>query len=293
MLLSMTGFGEAARQNELLVATVEVRTINNRYLKISTRCSDGCPTLDPQIDGLVRQHVKRGTVQVNVRIQNPSTPDQFRINEEVLDGYRQQLQKVQQRWQGSEPLTLDALLLLPGVVDDRPPLRDTAEVWPLVQTTLTAALENLTAMRRSEGQAMAADLTANLQLIEKHLQQVQSRAPRVVEAYRQKLGDRISQWLQENRLDTQPVDLLREVSLFAERSDISEECVRLQSHIDQFRTTIQQAEVSGRRLDFLTQEMFRETNTIGSKGNDADISQQVIEIKTVIERIREMVQNIE
>ncbi len=211
----------------------------------------------------------------------------------MLDGYRQQLQKVQQRWQGSEPLTLDALLLLPGVVDDRPPLRDTAEVWPLVQTTLTAALENLTAMRRSEGQAMAADLTANLQLIEKHLQQVQSRAPRVVEAYRQKLGDRISQWLQENRLDTQPVDLLREVSLFAERSDISEECVRLQSHIDQFRTTIQQAEVSGRRLDFLTQEMFRETNTIGSKGNDADISQQVIEIKTVIERIREMVQNIE
>jgi uncharacterized protein (TIGR00255 family) len=289
----MTGFGEAARQNDHMAATVEVRTVNNRYLKVTTRCSDGCPTLEPQIDALVRRHVKRGTVQVNVRIQHPSTLDQFRINEEVLDGYRQQLENIQRRWQRSEPIPVDALLDLPGVVDDQQPPGDPAEVWSLVKTTLTASLENLAAMRRAEGQAMAVDLTANLNLIEQHLAQVQSRAPRVVESYRQKLNERINQWLQDNNVSAEPVDLIREVGLFAERSDISEECVRLQSHIEQFRKTVEQPEVSGRRLDFLTQEMFRETNTIGSKANDAEISQHVIEIKTAIERIREMVQNVE
>jgi len=289
----MTGFGEAARQNDHMAATVEVRTVNNRYLKVSTRCSDGCPTLEPQIDALVRRHVKRGTVQVNVRIQHPSSPDKFRINEGVLDGYRQQLEQVQQRWQRTEQIPIETLLELPGVVDDQQSLGDPAEIWSLVETTLTTALEKLAAMRRSEGQAMATDLSANLNLIEQHLGQVQSRAPRVVEAYRHKLSERISQWLQDNNLSTEPVDLIREVGLFAERSDISEECVRLQSHIEQFRKTVEQPEASGRRLDFLTQEMFRETNTIGSKANDAEISQHVIEIKTAIERIREMVQNVE
>jgi uncharacterized protein (TIGR00255 family) len=289
----MTGFGEAARQNDHMAATVEVRTVNNRYLKVSTRCSDGCPTLEPQIDALVRRHIKRGTVQVNVRIQYPSTPDQFRINENVLDGYRQQLEQVQQRWQRTEQIPVETLLDLPGVVQDQQSLGDPAKIWSLVETTLTTALENLAAMRRSEGQAMATDLSANLDLIEQHLGKVQARAPGVVEAYRQKLSERISQWLQDNNLSAEPVDLIREVGLFAERSDISEECVRLQSHIEQFRKTIKQPEASGRRLDFLTQEMFRETNTIGSKANDAEISQHVIEIKTAIERIREMVQNVE
>jgi uncharacterized protein (TIGR00255 family) len=289
----MTGFGEAARQNDHMAATVEVRTVNNRYLKVSTRCSDGCPTLEPQIDALVRRYVKRGTVQVNVRIQHPSTPDKFRINEDVLDGYRRQLEQVQQRWQRTEQIPIETMLELPGVVDDQQSLGDPAEIWSLVETTLTKALEKLAAMRRSEGQAMATDLSANLNLIEQHLGQVQSRAPGVVEAYRRKLSERISQWLQDNNLSSEPVDLIREVGVFAERSDISEECVRLQSHIEQFRKTVEQPEASGRRLDFLTQEMFRETNTIGSKANDAEISQHVIEIKTAIERIREMVQNVE
>ncbi len=289
----MTGFGEDVRQNENTAVTVEVRAVNNRYLKITLRCSDGCPTLEPQIESLVRRHLKRGTVQVNVRVRQVSTPDHYRVNEDVLDGYRQQLENIQRRWDCSDPIPAVALLQLPGVVDDQQPVGETNEVWSVVEPALTTALENLVAMRIEEGNAMAADLAGNLATIEQQLNEIQSRAPKVVEAYRQKLRERIEKWLNANHVETDSTDLIREVGLYAERSDISEECVRLASHIDQFRKTIDLPESSGRRLDFLTQEMFRETNTIGSKANDSDISQHVIDIKTAIERIREMVQNVE
>ncbi len=289
----MTGYGEAARQDEHLAATVEVRAINNRYLKVVARCGDGFPTLESQIEPVVRRHIKRGTVQVQVRIQRPSPTEGFRINEEVLEGYRRQLEQIQQHWQRTEPVPLDALLELPGVVDEQPLTGDAAQVWSLVEPTLTTALENLNAMRRAEGESMASDLSGNVEVIEDQLAKLETRAPQVLAAYRQRLCERIQQWLQENQVAADTVDLIREVGLFADRCDISEECVRLHSHLDQFRQTLQQAEASGRRLDFLTQEMFRETNTIGSKANDAQISQHVVEIKTAIERIREMVQNVE
>ncbi|MGB6042294.1 MAG: YicC/YloC family endoribonuclease, partial [Pirellulales bacterium] len=143
----MTGFGEDVRQNENTAVTVEVRAVNNRYLKITLRCSDGCPTLEPQIESLVRRHLKRGTVQVNVRVRQVSTPDHYRVNEDVLDGYRQQLENIQRRWDCSDPIPAVALLQLPGVVDDQQPVGETNEVWSVVEPALTTALENLVAMR--------------------------------------------------------------------------------------------------------------------------------------------------
>jgi len=167
------------------------------------------------------------------------------------------------------------------------------ETWPLVQETLTAAVNSLDRMRREEGAAMAHDLSQNCQQIASELTHIERRAPVVVDAYRTRLTDKLNSLLKEYGTEIQPADVVREIGIFADRSDIAEETVRLRSHLEQFQSTLQAAESNGRKLDFLTQEMFRETNTIGSKANDAEIAGHVIEMKTVIERIREMVQNVE
>ena len=148
-------------------------------------------------------------------------------------------------------------------------------------------------MRADEGRAMADDLRTNCQAVAGELAAIEVRAPLVVESYRDRISERLKKLLAEFDVSVEASDVIREVGLFAERSDISEEIVRLRSHLDQFDSIMQIAESSGRKLEFLTQEMFRETNTIGSKANDAEIARHVIEIKAAIERMREMIQNIE
>jgi uncharacterized protein (TIGR00255 family) len=293
LLLSMTGFGESARQDDHLSATVEVRAINNRYFKINTRYSDGVAGQESKIEGIVRRHIKRGTVQVNVRVERLSGGDQYRLNGLVLDGYRRQLEEFYDRWHMSDAVSLESLLALPGVVDDATSGAGSNETWSLVEKALQDAMRNLAAMRAAEGEAMAADLSANVDAIAEQLLQIEARSPAVAEGYSQRLTERINKLLAEYDVQIEPADVVREVGLFAERSDISEEVVRLRSHIDQFREAMASDDSAGRRLEFVTQEMYRETNTIGSKANDGEISRHVIEIKTAIERIREMVQNVE
>ena len=167
------------------------------------------------------------------------------------------------------------------------------ETWPILQEVLAEAVNSLDRMRRDEGTAMANDLSQNCQQIAVALGHIERRAPVVVEAYRARLTDKLNSLLKEFGTEIQPADIVRETGIFADRSDIAEETVRLRSHLEQFQATLQASESNGRKLDFLTQEMFRETNTIGSKANDAEIAGHVIEMKTVIERIREMVQNVE
>jgi uncharacterized protein (TIGR00255 family) len=158
---------------------------------------------------------------------------------------------------------------------------------------VTEALQQFSAMRAEEGQTMAVDMRANCRLILGELTQIESRAPLVIDAFRNRITDKLNKLLAEMGTRIEPADVVREIGIFTERSDISEEIVRLKSHLEQFETAMQVEEAAGRKLDFLTQEMFRETNTIGSKANDATIAHHVIEIKTAIERIREMIQNIE
>ena len=294
MLLSMTGFGEAHCQEDALAVAVEVRTINSRYFKLAVRCAEGYTALEPQIEQLVRQHIKRGTVQVSLRVDRAHRPDDFRVNSMVLASYRQQLDELQKQWRMTEPVGLEALLQLPGVVQEDPrTLSDVEQDWPLIERALQAALQNMARMRVEEGRAMAADLSANCTAIAAELDQIDARAPLVSESYRGRLIERLTKTLAEFQVTLEAGDLVREASIYAERSDISEEIVRLRSHLDQFATIMTLEESSGRKLDFLTQEMFRETNTIGSKANDVQISRHVIEIKAAIERIREMIQNVE
>ena len=291
----MTGFGEAHFQQDGLAVAVEIRTINNRYFKLTVRASEGYGSLDAAVESVVRDVIHRGTVQVNVRVDRRRSAEDYKINIEVLEGYRKQLAELTRRWRHPdvEP-SLDALLLLPGAIDDASAQAvDPAADWPVIESTLKAAMENLGSMRADEGRAMAADLLANCRAVAASLDQIERRAPMVVEDYRARLLDRLKRTLGDLGVNLDPGDVIREVGLFTDRSDISEEIVRLRSHLDQFQETLSLSESAGRKLDFLTQEMFRETNTIGSKANDVEIARHVIEIKTAVERIREMIQNIE
>jgi uncharacterized protein (TIGR00255 family) len=290
----MTGFGEASRRQAGLVVSVEIRTINSRYLKLSLRTSDGCGSLEPHVDAMVRKRIRRGTIQVNLRVDRAPSAADYRINTDVIEGYRRQLDALRRDWDVTEPFPWESLLALPGVVSEGAGESiDLTEDWPVIRDTLQAALESLQKMRIDEGRAMAADLRANCQAMKTNLEAVQQRAPRVVEAYRARLEERLNKALAELDAAIDPADVLKEVALFADRSDISEEITRLRSHLDQFEAIMQSPESSGRKLEFLTQEMVREVNTIGSKANDVEISQKVIEIKAAAERIREMIQNVE
>ena len=294
MLLSMTGFGEAHRKDATLAVTAEVRTINSRYFKLVVRCGEGYSSLEPLVENLIRQQAKRGTVQVNLRIERLSASGDYQLNAEVLAGYFKQVEALTKSWKQVAPVAIDSLLSLPGVVNQGLNHADDATaVWPIVSEALVAAIGNMAKMRCEEGAAMAADLAANAASIAKELDAIEVRAPLVVDGYRTRLSDRLTKTLAEYEVTLQPGDLIREISIYAERSDISEEIVRLRSHLEQFAATLKLPESSGRKLEFLTQEMFRETNTIGSKANDVEISMHVIEIKGAIERIREMIQNVE
>jgi uncharacterized protein (TIGR00255 family) len=297
LLLSMTGFGEAHCQENGLAVAVEIRAINNRYFKLSVRTPERYAALEPLVEGEVRGAIHRGTIQVNLRIDRERSPEDYRINADVLERYYQQLAALTRKYSPkdaeSDP-SLEALLPLPGVVSDASgEAADATADWPVVRRALQAALENLGRMRAEEGRAMAADLAANCRAAAASLDQVARRAPVVIEDYRTRLFDRLKRTLAELDVSLQPADIVKEVSLFADRSDISEEIVRLRSHLEQFQSTMELSESSGRKLDFVTQEMFREANTIGSKANDVEIAKHVIEIKTAIERIREMIQNVE
>jgi len=294
LLLSMTGFGEASRQRDGVAVSIEVRTVNSRYLKLHVRTTDGYGSLEPRIESVVRKRIRRGTIQVSARVDRAPSADDYRINAEVLDGYRRQIEAIGRDWPSSGPVTLGSLLLLPGVVGDHTGgSLDPGADWPVIHETLRTALDGLQQMRIEEGQAMAVDLESNCRAVAASLDAIQKRAPLVVEQYRARLEERLNKVLAPIDVTLDPADVIKEVGLFADRSDISEEITRLRSHLEQFRATMESSESSGRKLEFLTQEMVREINTIGSKAGDVEISRQVVEMKAAAERIREMVQNVE
>ena len=205
-----------------------------------------------------------------------------------------QLQEIAAQRNLDERIRLEPLAALPGVVEELSiDAEEATDIWPLVEPVLRAALEQLSEMRAAEGSALAEDLLVQCEAVEQSLVKIEQLAPRVVEHYRQRIQDRVSEALAELNVSVEPADLVREVSLFADRSDISEEIVRLKSHLQLFREAVGLTESAGRKLEFICQEMGRETNTIGSKANDAEISLQVVEVKTALERIREQIQNVQ
>ncbi len=294
MLTSMTGFGEARSQTADVSALIEIRTINSRHFKLSYRASDGYASLEPDVEALVRQSIRRGTVHVNLRVDRQASPEDYRVNGPVLESYRRQLEAFAGKSDRTDGVPLETLLQLPGAIDEKGHADlDPRTDWPVIEPVLRDALAAVAQMRTDEGAALQADLAQNGQVIEGFLDKVADRAPAVAESYQARLTQRVNKSLTELNVTVEPADLLRDVSLFADRSDISEEVVRLRSHLQQFTDVLQLPESSGRKLEFISQEMGREINTIGSKANDAEMSRYVIEIKSALERIREQIQNVE
>jgi uncharacterized protein (TIGR00255 family) len=288
----MTGFGSARFDDGHMRVSAEIRAVNNRYLKVTTKCPDPYNIFEAEVERLVRAQIRRGTVQVMLRVHRESAPEDFRLSETAIRSYLEQLRPLVQTLNTNE--VLGHILTLPGVVVDAGmQASDPMELWPQVGPVVQQALDSLQRMREQEGHAMRAELLDNCKNIRENLEKIAEMAPRVVEAYRDRLHERVRSLLVEMDITVNRADLIREVSIFAERSDVAEEIVRLRSHLDQFAQTLDIPESNGRKMDFLTQEMFREANTIGSKASDVEISRRTVEIKGAIEKIREMIQNVE
>jgi uncharacterized protein (TIGR00255 family) len=290
----MTGFGEARHQDQNRTILVEMRTVNNRHFKLSAKISDEFAAMESALEHLVRERVKRGTVQVILRIERPRRPEDYRLNLVALASYRDQLRGLQGSAAGAAPVDLSQLLSLPGVVEEvRTAGHSPHEEWPEVARVVTRALDALEAARAQEGRAMAAELSALGRSINEHLSRIADRAPMVVQAYHKRITDRVQALVLEQGVTVEPKDLIREVAILADRCDISEEVVRLRAHLAQYAAIIEEPESSGRKLEFLVQEMGREINTIGSKASDVEISRAVVDVKALLEKIRELVQNVE
>ena len=293
-MLSMTGYGEAECDADGLRVRVEIRSVNNRHLKLTSRLPDFYQGVEGRVESLVKKFIRRGTVQLNLVVRHEATADDYQINEPILKAYADQLIRIGNSIPNANTIQLESLLALPGVVTESMSHQfDLESEWPLVESTLNEALQRHHHMREQEGTAMAADLRTNCGTIGSELDSIEARAPHVIESYQQRLVDRINALLKEHDLTVDPSAVVREVGVFADRVDISEEVVRLRSHLEQFDLIMTSETAAGRKLEFLIQEMLRETNTIGSKANDADIARHVVNIKTNIERLREMIQNVE
>jgi uncharacterized protein (TIGR00255 family) len=296
VLLSMTGYGEARSQGETLSLSVELRALNNRYLKVSLRAPDPYHLLEAEFEKVIRRVIKRGTIQVHLRCERQAAAEDFRINPAALEAYVKQVRDISKQLglaDGGLAL-MSQILTLPGVVPEgTSKSHQLQDDWPTIEKTLLQAIDHLQGMRKEEGKAMAQELLAHRDAIGRHLEIIRTMIPQVVTSFRDRLHDRVKAILNELDVKIDRNDLIREVSIFAERSDIAEEVVRLATHLGHFQEIMKEDESPGRKLEFLTQEMFRETNTIGSKASDVEISKQVVEIKGTLEKIRELIQNVE
>ena len=293
VLLSMTGYGESVIQNEHAYCRVEIRSVNNRHFKLSLRCPEGFQQQEADLERLLRESISRGTVYLSLKIDQTASAAGPRLNSELLKTYWRQLNEVC-RELSAPPPDMAHLLDLPGVLNNDSFDSEVIEkLWPLVEQSVKAAANHLREFRRKEGEATEKELGQLCDSIEKELGQVAAMAPQVARDYHEKLVLRTRELLAGTDVKVEPADVLREVALYADRCDIHEEITRLRSHISQFLTLIAKGTTPGRKLDFLCQEMFREVNTIGSKANHVGLSHSAVEMKSSIERIREIVQNVE
>jgi len=288
MIRSMTGYGAAAYESDQVRVAVEIRTINNRFLKVTQRLPDGLGAVQVAIERLVRAGVSRGTVNVGVTVEPRGPAARVPINIDILAAYKQDLARV------TDNVAADALLALPGVLgSEEVLLTGIAGLQEQIEAAASEALDQLNRMRDADGEATAKDMAATLDEIERRIAAVRQRAPAVVDEYRTRLRERVEAMLEGIEITLDDQSLIREVAFFAERSDINEELARLASHVEQFRELLPGAGPLGRKLEFLAQEMYREVNTIGAKANDPEISREVVEIKVGVDRLREHTQNIE
>jgi uncharacterized protein (TIGR00255 family) len=288
----MTGYGAGESDCAGVRTVVELRSVNGRFCDIAVRLPKSLGSLEGRLRAYVQEHVTRGNVSVSVRCDDGGPGAQaLRIDVEAGKKYCDALRNLKEQLGVSGDVSLDMVAAYPGLVTPENEEVDPAERWTGVEAALLKALDAFKDMKRSEGKALETDLRARIDAILALLGAIEGRTPDRVTGYRERLHNRLVDLLDERQVDPQRVAM--EITLFAERIDVTEECVRLKAHCDAFREALEAEASPGRRLNFLVQEMNREINTIGSKGNDTEISHSVIQAKEELEKVREQVQNIE
>ncbi|MDR7523633.1 MAG: YicC/YloC family endoribonuclease [Armatimonadota bacterium] len=293
MIRSMTGFGGATADVPGGRLAVEVRSVNHRFSEVQIRLPRDLAPLDDRVRALVQRRIHRGRVEVVVtRDEGARRPRTVRADVDLAVAYARALRDLAAAVGARNEVTLAQIAALPEVLKIEDERGDPEALWPVLESALRAATDGLVAMRAAEGQRIADDLQRRVAALATMVEVIAGRSREVTRAYRERLRVRLAELL-----DQAPVDEARiaaELALFAERSDISEELVRLRSHLAQFQETIAGADGPvGRKLDFLLQEMSRETNTIGAKANDLEIARTIIAMKSELESLREQVQNVE
>ena len=292
MLKSMTGFGTGrARAGEEEIS-VEVRAVNHKHLEVKVRTPRELSALEPLVLKAVRARCARGAVDVAVRRSSGTASGAVpTVDAAMARAWREALRSVSRAVELPDAPNAAQIANQPGVVRMEEPVTDLAVAEGALEHALAEALDALVAMREREGRALEADLSARLARVATLSAEVAALAPRTVEAYRARLQERLTELLKGAPVDE--ARLVQEVGLFAERTDGAEEATRLQAHLEAFRGFLAASEPSGRRMDFLVQEMHREVNTTGSKSQSTEISTRIVELKAELERIREQVQNVE
>ncbi len=290
----MTGYGRGDCSQNGFKITVELSSVNRKQSEISVNLPREIELLEAQIRDLINRHVARGrlTVRVALHASASKLSARMHLNVPLAKAYARELNRLSKQLSLPGPVTLDHLARAPGVFQTDEQIVEEEDFWPAVQKALTKALTTLVNMRGREGAHLSQDLARHIAIMRRAVAHIQKHAPGVAERYRQQLLERIK----SAGLEAPGVEddrLLKEVVYFADRSDISEELSRLQSHFQQFEDCRKSKEPVGRMLDFLAQEMNREINTIGSKANDSLISREVVTLKAELEKFREQAQNVE
>lgn len=288
---SMTGFGSASAHTGGVQATVELSSVNRKQLDVVVRLPSQLAAMEARVQKIIQEQISRGRISGTVQLESANGGALIEIDQKRAEETVNKLRRAAKKLNLTDDLSASVLLQIPGLLKMQSTDQSPEEVFQTLEKALLAALKKLNVMRVREGKALEADFLKRLALLEVMLAEIKLRAPEMASNVRKKLF----QGLEKAGLQNIAADerFIKEIALFAERSDISEEITRLASHIAQFKKMLRGSEPAGRPLDFLAQEFFREINTIGSKANDLKITEQVVAFKTELERIREQIQNVE
>jgi uncharacterized protein (TIGR00255 family) len=287
----MTGYGRAHLEVQSCAVTVEIRSVNHRYLKVTARVPDVWERLEQEMEALVKGRISRGAVTVALhKLGTFAGTREVVVNRTAIEEYRRQLAQVE----GGDKVTVAQILLLPGAVGAAEESdAELEEVWKNVLPVVERALDQMVEMRRREGEHLRDVLLATVARLRGLMDEVRRRAPDMVKDYRDRLTGRLNELLSDSQTGIDREDLARELAIFAERSDIREEIDRMDSHLKQFAALLGSDAAAGRQLEFLVQEMFRETSTMGAKAADAELAAIVLDAKAEVDRLKEQVMNVE
>lgn len=292
MIKSMTGFGRAQETVDGMTVTVELKSVNHRYFEFTAKVPRTYGFLEEKLKSFLNARVSRGKMECYVSIENLEESDmEVLVNPSLAKGYVDALRTLSETFGLKEDYSAISIAKFPDVLTLRKAPADEEKIWNAVQKVTELAVERFVTMRETEGEKLRADILSKADTILEHVAFVESRSPQTVREYHEKLRQRMEELLENTQVDEQR--LLTEAAIFADKVAVDEETVRLRSHISQLREFLNAGEPIGRKLDFLVQEMNRESNTIGSKAQDVEIAKRVIAIKAEVEKIREQVQNIE